>query len=62
MVDQSDGAVDRWAFFIAGDDQADPALMRRRDCSDERGNARLHIDRAPTIEQAAAYFRRERVA
>ena len=54
------GAVDRWPFLVAGDEQASepPSLpsvrkvARRR--RDEAGDGALHVDRAAAVEHAIA--------
>ncbi len=64
MVDQRAGAVNRGAFFVAGDDQADRACVRRNlvQSGNKGRDAALHIDRAAPVQQVAANFGHERVA
>src|SRR3546814_16312306 len=54
-VDESQRAVDRRAFFIAGNDKADRAgqFGCAGEGGDEAGDAALHVDRATAVEQRA---------
>src|SRR3546814_2544094 len=54
-VDESQRAVDRRAFFIAGNDTADRAgqFGCAGEGGDEAGDAALHVDRAAAVEQRA---------
>jgi hypothetical protein len=58
------GAVDRRAFLVAGDDEAERSAMIRDIGAggDESGNGALHVDRSAPVEQAAPDCRLERVA
>jgi hypothetical protein len=67
-IDHLDGAVDRRAFFVGGDQQADRALMvgmlpdKILDRGDERRQRALHVGGAAPVQQSVAHLRRERVA
>ena len=63
-VDQRAGAVERGAFLVAGDDEADRAGLGRHlgNRVDHTGDRALHVDRAAAIKQVAAHFWVERLA
>ena len=59
-IEDRAGAVDRRAFLVAGEQQADDALAGgTRGGGDEGGDRALHVDRAAPVEQIAANFGRE---
>ncbi len=64
MRHQRARAVDRLAFLVAGDDQADRAGQGvcARHCSDEGRDRAFHVDRAAPVEQVAMAGGREGVA
>ena len=57
-IDQRAGAVQRRAFLVAGDDEADRPCLdwdigHRRN---HRRDGALHVDRAASVEQFTAHF------
>ena len=65
-VDELDRAVDRGAFFVAGDEEADRAFERAfgdetQGGGDRGGDAALHVAGAAAPELAVGDFARERV-
>ncbi len=65
-VDELDGAVDRRALFVAGDEEADRACERRpgdeaQGGGDGGGDAPLHVAGAAAPEATVGDFARERV-
>ena len=64
MFDQSAGAIDCRAFFVASNDEADRSgigwnFVQR---CDKRRDAALHIDRPAPMQQVTAHFRYERAS
>ena len=67
-LQQLDGAVDRDALLVAGDEQRDRTPLRLaavslqmiHRCGDEAGNAAFHIDRAAAVQHVVSDFAGER--
>ena len=54
MLDQRDRTVYRRAFFVSGNDQADPPCVFGGNSGNKGSDTRLHVDGAAAVQQVSA--------